>query len=72
MIKTIRRWLTPNTENRAGYTDLLTNAILSQATGADSIYAGALEIAAGTFSRAFGLRRAIRCRCKIFPRHCAS
>ena len=67
MIKTIRRWLAPNTENRAGYTDLLTNAILSQATGADSIYAGALEIAAGTFSRAFASAEPSGVDARYFP-----
>ena len=48
----INRWLNGEPEKRA-YTDLLTQAILSRATGADSIYSGALEIAAGTVSRAF-------------------
>ena len=49
----IARWISPQTENRAGYTDILTQAILSQATGMDSVYSGALEIAAGTFARSF-------------------
>lgn len=44
--------LNGNTEKRS-YTDLLTQAILSRASGADTVYSGALEIAAGHVSRAF-------------------
>ena len=49
----IHRWLNNGKPEKRAYTDLLTQAILSRATGADSIYSGALEIAAGTVSRAF-------------------
>ena len=49
----INRWLNNGKPEKRAYTDLLTQAILSRATGADSIYSGALEIAAGTVSRAF-------------------
>ena len=49
----INRWLNNGTEKRAGYTDLITQAILSRANSTDTIYSGALEIAAGTVSRAF-------------------
>ena len=49
----INRWLNNGTEDRAGYTDILTQAILSRANATDSVYSGALEIAAGTFARAF-------------------
>ena len=48
----ILNWLKQRTENRAGFTDLITQAILSSAT-ADAIYPGALEVAAGTIARAF-------------------
>ena len=50
--KRIASWLNGKPEKRA-FTDLLTQAILSRATGVESIYSGALEIAAGTVSRAF-------------------
>ena len=53
----LTRLFKPPVETRAGYTDVLTQAILSQATGADSVYSGALEIAAGTVSRAFASAR---------------
>lgn len=39
-------------EQRA-YTDLLTQAILSRASGIDTVYSGALEIAAGFILRVF-------------------
>lgn len=48
----LRSWLAPETEDRAGYTDILTQAILSRANATDSVYSGALEIAAGNMSRA--------------------
>lgn len=48
----ISRWLNPPTEKRAGYTDVLTQAIIAQANLSGSIYSGAMEIAAGTYSRA--------------------
>lgn len=53
MLSDIRNWFSPKTEERAGYTDILTQAILSRANATDSVYSGALEIAAGTMSRAF-------------------
>ena len=51
----INAWLNNGNgvEDRAGYTDILTQAILSRANATDSVYSGALEIAAGTVSRAF-------------------
>ncbi len=52
MRQRIASWLNGKPEKRA-YTDLLTQAILARATGSDSIYSGALEIAAGTVSRSF-------------------
>lgn len=48
----INAWLNNGTEDRAGYTDILTQAILSRANSTDSVYSGALEIAAGNMSRA--------------------
>ena len=50
MLARLKRALNPPVEQR-GYTDILTQAILNTAVG-DSIYCGALEVAAGTFSRA--------------------
>ena len=49
----IRAFLNPPTENRAGFTDFITQAILQRSADAGDAYAGALEIAAGTISRAF-------------------
>ena len=48
----LRRFLNPPTEKRAGYTDVLTQAIIAQANLSGSIYSGAMEIAAGTYARA--------------------
>ena len=50
----INAWLNNGNgvEDRAGYTDILTQAILSRANATDSVYSGALEIAAGNMSRA--------------------
>ena len=44
----LNRWLNNGKPEKRAYTDLLTQAILSRATGVDSVYSGALEIAAGT------------------------
>ena len=49
----INCWLNNGKPEKRAYTDLLTQAILTRATGVDSVYSGALEIAAGTVSRAF-------------------
>ena len=52
MIERIKRFLNPPAEQRAGYTDVLTQAIIAQASNGTSVYSGAMEIAAGTYSRA--------------------
>ena len=46
----INRWLNNGAEKRAGYTDLITQTILPRTNSIDTIYSGALEIAAGTVS----------------------
>ncbi len=52
LFDTLRRWLNPPTEKRAGYTDVLTQAIIAQANLGTALYSGAMEIAAGTYARA--------------------
>lgn len=63
----VNRWLNNGTEDRAGYTDILTQAILSRANATDSVYAGALEIAAGTISRSFAAAVPSGADARLFP-----